>query len=273
MLQGGLLLGGLMGAGDVPNDPNIERSASNISQTGNDALAWYKNIDAESKPAYDQAIQTSLANARSLQGVADTQTQQGKDAASLYQTSFRPISERIAKEAQEYDTPQRRDQAAAQAQADIGTAGEAERANTEREILSRGGDVNSGNFQAALAGNATRTAVAKGAGGNLARRQVEATGAARLADAANLGTNIQQTGNQNTQLGLTATSLSNASAAMPGALTAQRASTMGQGFQTSIGADNMAGNLLLGQYSAKNKANTSNAGILAGVGKGVGGLF
>lgn len=184
------------------------REVSGFQETagsiGNDAWSFYsdqlkklENTDQVAEPSN----QLALKNARTQSGASDAAYERAADFYGQYDKSFAPITEKVATDALGYDTQARRDTAAAQAQADVGTAGDAGRATLAREIQSRGGDVNSGNFQATLGKMSVAESAQKAAAGNLARRQVEETGAARLANAANLGQTINNQGAAQVQLG------------------------------------------------------------------------
>ena len=121
-------------------------------------------------------------------------------------------------------------------------------------MLSRGGDVNSGNFTAALAGAGVREAAAKAGAGNTARKNVEAVGAAKVADAAALGRGIASTNATQTQLGLQAGNSAVGNAQVPGNITNQQIAGMNATGSAAIGGNSSAGNLLLGQYNAQNAA-------------------
>ena len=270
---GGMALMNALNTKNADAPPGIQASANANTKIGSDALDWYKQIDAEGATARDTATQTALANAKATQDVATKQFATGQDTTDFANSTFRPIQSKIASDALNYDTQARRDQEASLAQADVGTADDASRESLSRDILSRGGDVNSGNYQAALAGNAVRMSAAKAAAGNLARKQVEATGAQRMTDAANLGNTVTAAGNQNTALGLNATGVSDASVAMPSALTAQRAATMGQGVQLATGANTSAGNLLLGQYQGQVSQENSSDALTGSLGGAAGGIL
>lgn len=242
---------------------------------GDDAWSFYseqlkklENTDQVAEPSN----QLALKNARTQSGVSDDAYKRAAGFYSEYDKNFAPINTRIATDAMGYDTAERRDAAAAQAQADVGTAGDAGRATLAREIESRGGDVNSGNFQATLANAGVREAAIKAGAGNLARRQVEETGVARLASAANLGQTINTQGVTQTQLGQVSgnSAVTNAQVPLNNEMKQIEAenSAYNQGAQIRLGANQQA---VSAQGQKKEEGSilggalTAGGGILGGI--------
>lgn len=248
-------------------DPNIGRAAESNAAIARDTLDWYKKKDIEDKPNRDAAIKLALDQAAVQTATAKKQNDMADETYAYTKNTFRPLEQKIAADGIGYDTSERRDAESAQAQADIGSAGDAARTSIARDVASRGGDVNSGNFAASLANAGVREAAAKAGAGNQARKGVEAIGAAKLSDAANLGRGIASTNATQTQLGLQAGNSAVNNAQVPGAISQQQANMMAQGNNTAIGANSASGNLLLGQYNAQNNAKSDNSAALGALGK------
>lgn len=252
-------------------DPLIGQSALANAQISKDYLDWSKQIYAETAPQRAEATQIALDMARAQTKTATKQNEMADETYAYTKGTFRPLEQKMAADALGYDTATRRDAEAAQAQADVGTAADAGRATMLREIASRGGDINSGNVTASLANAKVREAAVKAGAGNQARKNVEAIGAAKLADAASLGRNIASTNATQTQLGLNAGNSATGNAASTGNITGQGAQIMQSGASTAIQGNASAGNLALGQYNAQTNAtqaanSTSNA-LLGGLGQ------
>lgn len=240
-------------------DPAIGQAALGNLEISKEMLAYYREKDAESKPARDAAISLALDQAKVQTETARKQNAMADETYDYTKKTFRPLEQKIASDAMGYDTAERRDSEAAQAQADIGTAGDAARISLARDVASRGGDVNSGNFTASLANASVREAAAKAAAGNQARKNVETVGAAKVADAAALGRGIATTNATQTQLGLQAGNSAVATSQVPGNITAQQVSSMNQTGSTAAGVNTSGANLLLGQYNATNAAGNNDA--------------
>lgn len=264
---GGMALAGVLDGGGAPSpDPAIGQAANANAKVAADTLDWYKQKDAEMKPFRDEATQIALSQARTQADTAAKQNLRADETYDYTKSTFRPLEQKIATDAMGYDTAARRDSEAAQAQADIGTAADAGRANLAREVQSRGGDVNSGNFAASLANAGVREAAIKAGAGNQARKNVEAVGAAKLADAANLGRGIATSNATTTQLGLQAGNSAVGNAQAPMNIDATRGSQMAQGAGTAISGNSSAGQLLLGQYNAQADAGRSNDALYGALG-------
>lgn len=264
---GGLALGSMLGGGGAPSpDTGIGQAANANAKVAADTLDWYKAKDAETKPYHDKAIQIALDQADTQTATAKKQNDMADETYAYTKGTFRPLEQKIATDALGYDTAARRDAESAQAQADVGSAGDAMRTTLARDVASRGGDVNSGNFVASLANAGVREAATKAGAGNLARKNVEAVGAAKLADAANLGRGIASTNATQTQLGLQAGNSAVGNAQVPGNIAAQQGSMMAQGAGTAIQGNSSAGQLMLGQYNAQSNSNQGNNASLGALG-------
>lgn len=260
--------------GDAPApDPLIGQAAQTNAAISKEALDYYKAKDIADKPYRDEAIKLALDQARTQ---ADTSAKQNAMADETYnytKGTFRPLEQKIASDALGYDTPERRNAEAAQAQADVGTAADAARLNMARDVASRGGDVNSGNFAAGAARLSLGQAASAASAGNMARKSVEAVGAAKLADAANLGRGIASTNATQTQLGLNAGNSAVANSQVPLNIGANQVQQNNQTSSTAIQGNSSAGNLMLGQYQAQNAAENSNSGGMGALGNVAGALI
>lgn len=251
-------------------DPGIGLAAQSNAEIAKETLDWYKTKDTELKPARDAATKLALEQAAIQTETAKKQNAMADETYDYTKNTFRPLEQKIATDALGYDTPQRRDAAAADVQAGIGTATDAATANMAREVASRGGDVNSGNFQAGLASIGALSAAQKAGAGNLARKNIEAVGSAKVADAAALGRGISATNSTQTQLGLQAGNSAIGASQQPLSIGAQQGNMVAQGAGLGIQANSASGNLLLGQYNSQvNSAAADNAAI-AGLAGGLG---
>lgn len=235
-----------------PPDPSIGQAALNNAQLSREAMDYYRQKDAANKPYADAAMGIALDESRTQAATSAKQNAMADETYNYTKNTFRPLEGKIATDALNYDTPARRDAESAQAMADVGSGVDAQRVNAAREVISRGGDVNSGNFTASLARNAVVGGAAQGAAGNLARKNVEAVGGAKLADAAALGRGIAATNATQTQLGLQTGNSAVANAQVPGAIVAQQVGLNNSTTGVAMGGNTSAGNLMLGQYNAVN---------------------
>jgi hypothetical protein len=257
-------------------DPGIGLAAQTNAAIAKETLDWYKAKDAELKPARDAATKLALDQAAVQTETAKKQNAMADETYEYTKNTFRPLEQKIAADAIGYDTPERRDAAAADVQGGIGLATDAATANMAREVTSRGGDVNSGNFQAGLATMGALSAAQKAGAGNQARKNVEAIGGAKVADAASLGRGISSTNSTQTQLGLQAGNSAIGASQQPMAIGARQGNMMAQGAGIGIQGNSAAGNLLLGEYNAQTNAQqaaNSGTNALIGASGNAGGMW
>lgn len=214
-----------MGKKSAPSpDPNIGKAALDSASLGRDYLAWMKD-------------QAKITNAWA------------EEDRIRYKTVFQPVEDRLVTEAVSYDTPERRQAAALEATADVSQQSALARDASERRMAAMGVDPRSGAYSA----EARRGAMAQGLGAagasNLARKQVEATGTAMTANAANIGRGFAV--NPATSMGLS----NNAAAS---------------GFQGAIGGAGQQGQLLNQQYQNQLSAWNSQNDLWGGIGQGIG---
>lgn len=267
--------GGVASSLDTANDQarsfnrGLRGFTQNAQAIGNDAWAFYQDALKKMETASQPSNEIALRNATTQFGAANDAYGRAREAYESYDQNFAPINERIATDALGYDTPERRDAAAAQMQADIGSAADAARTTLARDVQSRGGDVNSGNFAAGLSGLALREAAAKATGGNQARQNVEDTGALRLSQAAGLGQSIANQGNAQTQLGLGLGNSAVSNAQVPISNLATQAGLYGQGAQIRLGANQQA----LSSFGQQKEKQSVLGGFLTGAGGTLGGIL
>ena len=118
---------------------------------------------------------------------AKLQAEIAKEMWEEYKNTYRPLERKYAQEAQDYDTPWRREAAAGRAKADVQQAFDAQRAQADRQMQSYGIAPDSGKFQAMNKRLQIAQAGQQAAGQNAARNQVEAEGWSRRTGALQLG--------------------------------------------------------------------------------------
>lgn len=254
---------------DSPDYSGMNRAAEANAAIAKEALDFYKQEYEDTRPQREatQARANEVSDAQLL--AQQQQNEITKDYADYQKNTFRPLEQKMVDAAQLFDTAQRRDQAAAEAVADVELAQGANMAALNRNVARSGGTM-SGNQAMALAGDAALAGTKMRAGAaNTARRNVETLGYARMADAANLGRNLAS--NQATSAGV---ALQQGNSAVGNSTTANAtgmsgAGLMGQGFSTAIQGNQSAGSLY-GQ-AAQGQA-TSSAGAASGMGAAIGGI-
>lgn len=252
--------------GDAPNTDGMNQAAMTSAQTAQEALRWftkeYERTAPERQRAADEALQLSQAQ----RGLMNTQTELAKDYADYNRTTFRPLEQRLVTEAQTYDTPERRAQAAREAVTDVETQAGRQRQARMAEMASFGIAPDSAKSMAIAGSDSINSArIAAGAASG-ARKQVEATGYARMADAANMGrglpsaqaTAVQTASNAgNAALGASNSSLQSTMSGAP---------LMQTGFNTALQGNQIAGNLYGQQAQIQNQGDSGLGSLLGGVG-------
>jgi hypothetical protein len=107
-----------------------------------------------------------------------------------YESVFLPMQDRYIQEANEYDTPARREQEAARAMVDIQRQADAARTNADQRLRSMGVDPSQMRSASLLQTQGIAMAAQQAMAGNAARQQVEDKGRAMRADALNVGAGL-----------------------------------------------------------------------------------
>lgn len=255
-----------MSCGDSPDYSGMNRAAEANAEIAKEALTWYQKVFDETQPQRDAT--QARANAVSDAQLASMKQQDTitKDYWDYQKNTFRPVEAKMIDAAMAYDTPERREQEAGQAVADVNTQlGNARDALAARQ-LSRGVSSTSGNTAALDRSMAVSGAAAAAGAANQARKNVETVGNARMADVANLGRNLAS--NQATSAGV---ALQQGNAAVGNSNSANAASQSGanlmqQGYSTAMQGNQSAGNMYGQVASMQQKDSQMDLGGIAALG-------
>jgi hypothetical protein len=142
----------------------------------------------------DWARETDIANRELLERVLGVQLpqleaafEQAQKDRARYEEVFQPIEDNLIREFQTFDTPEKREQEAAQRMADVRTQYEAQRQNAQRELEDYGIDPSQTRFQALDMGMRAQEAATSALAANQGRKYVEETGRALRGEAINIG--------------------------------------------------------------------------------------
>jgi hypothetical protein len=158
-------------------------------------------------------------------------------------STFRPIEEGLAADAQAFDTEARREELAAAAGADVEQAAASSDAAAARDLARYGINPADGAFADTMAGGAVNKTAMKVGAMNNARTQARAEGRAFKFDVAGLGRNLPSAGATSTSLALNAGNAAVGNAGAPGANARSDAALFQNGLGSSVAATNSAGNL------------------------------
>jgi len=253
---------------DAPDNSGVNAAAEASAKLGRDAFEWFKqeyaNTAGQRKDTQDRANKVSDAQLASMQYALD----QAKDAENYNKTTFRPIEQRLASEAQNYDTAERRNQESAAAVADVNRQVAAQRLATQQDLARSGVSPESGKSQALNAAMDVEAAKAAAGASFTARKSVEQQGYARMADVANMGRNLASQQATQQSLGAQAGSSAVQSSGAANAASMSGAGLMQTGFNTGLAAQQTAGNLFgqAAQLSGSGGADLGGIGSLLGGG-------
>ena len=251
-------------------DPLIGQSAMAQAELSKEHLAWMKQIYAETADDRAKATDVALRESEAQISLADQQRTLSDEANARYKTTFQPLEDAQVAEAREYDTPERREQAAGQAMENVGAQFGNARLSLGRTVGASGGNPNSGNFMATMGGLSLREAATKAAAGNAERQRVEAVGDAKINDAIALGRGVVTQGANQAQMSLASGNSGVGNVQVPLNVASQGAGMMTQGVNTAMQGYSNAGNLALGQYRTQVDASRQNSGAMGALGNVVG---
>lgn len=152
-----------------------------------ETLAYYRERDAQSAGLQRQANAIAGKVANSQVALMDQQRQISGEYHTRNKSVFWPLENSIVKNANEFDTPARREAEAGKAVADVGLQIDGERQAMVRNQQRIGVNPSSGNSLAMNNQMSLASASAKGAAATGARDRIETQGFARKMDAASLG--------------------------------------------------------------------------------------
>lgn len=152
-------------------------------QTAREQLDWAKEQDANNQQLLQSVLDIQLPAMRE-------QFEQASSDRERYNTLFKPMEDAFVKEAQEYDTPQRRAEAQARAISDVSTQFDAQRQNALQRLERYGVDPSQTRNAALDVGVRTAQAAASAGAAGAARQQVEGQGRQMRSQAINLGRGV-----------------------------------------------------------------------------------
>lgn len=228
-----------------------------------------KELTREFSPLFRDMIEQSIADAATSRERANAQW-------DSYTENFAPLEAELAERARDFDTPERREQAAREASMSVGDEFAATRDERNMDLFSAG--VQPGSGKALALDNASRIeeAKAKAGAGNDARNKVEMQGLSLIDNAARFGRNMPSTGIAAATLAGQQTGQGQGQIGGLQGLVAAPATTSAGLLNGAVGANSAAGNLLLGDFNARNAAYGNQMGFLGdiiGAGAGAAGMI
>lgn len=212
---------------------------------------------------------------------ADRQKAFSAEEIDRYKSGFRPIQDRLAQDAMNWDSAERLESEAGKARAEVLGNADLQRQAQQRQMASMGVNPNSGRFAGVERATDTMTALGAAGAQNAARDNIRAQGIQLRGEAANMGQQVLSNGQNAGQLGMAATGAAN-QAKLAGLGTAMQAKNLGlaaagvgntsaglsMGNQgagyTGIGAGLSAGNSAVGAMQSGTQGWMQNGGIMQG---------
>jgi len=267
------------GGGSAPTpDPAIGQAAQANVALGEHWLDFAKQqfADGNSRQATTDALNTKVINQQiATQDQANTWAQQDR-ARTL--GVFQPIENQFVDTAKNFDTPEKQEEAAATAKADVLSSAGTQQQSNQRQMAAMGISPDSGRYAGITKTQDTNTALASAGAQNNARQVIRDKGLALKADAVNMGKGLASSTAAAYGIGTNAGNSAVQTNQQGNNNFYQNGAVMQQGFGGAVGANNSAGSMLgnlygnqLNAWSAQQQANaTSSAGIGSLVGTGIG---
>lgn len=178
------------GAAAPEPDKNIGRAAMAQAQTGRQWLGFAREQFAVANVRQAKLDETTLkigAQQIEAQDRAMLASQQDRDR---YTSTFLPMQDRFIREANEYDSPERQAQVAAEARADVEGAIASQKGSDARAAAAMGINPTSGRYAGIDRASSLTGALAAAGAENNARKMVQDRGMALRADAINMGNGL-----------------------------------------------------------------------------------
>lgn len=179
-----------MCCGDPPPPPDLGPMADASAevgrmaqQTAREQLDWAREQDTMNRETLDRVLEVQLPAMRD-------QFENARADRSRWEDIFRPMEDEFARYAQEYDTPERREQERAKAISDVSTQFDASRQNALQRLESYGVDPSQTRNSAMDIGVRTAQAAASVGAATGADRYIEQRGEALRGQAIQLGRGV-----------------------------------------------------------------------------------
>lgn len=184
----------------APDTSRADANAARITQLSEEQFNWVRQQYEAEAPQRDAAASRAAAVSDAQLAAMRSEASLADESANDYRTIYRPLEQRAATEAANYDTEARREEAAGKAVAGVTQAFGAARDSSERNLESMGVNPNDGAFASGDAQLQAAQALGSAGAANRARDQVAAEGRAMRNDVIATGRGLVSS--QGTQVAL-----------------------------------------------------------------------
>jgi hypothetical protein len=267
--------GGKGGGGSAPApDPQIGRAAMKNAEVGEQWLNFAREQFAVGNIRQEELDALTSRVIEQQMATQDETNAWAREDRTRTKEVFQPLQDEFVKEAREYASPEKQEQAAAEARADVMQSLGVQSQINNRNMARMGINPNSGRFQEQTRLDNLNTALASAGSQNAARQQVRDKGLMLKADAINVGSGLPSSTAAAYGIGLNAGNSATGNSVQANQNWRGNVGIMGQGFGGAMQGYSNQANILNSLYgnqvnawSAQQQANaTSSAGIGSMVG-------
>ncbi|SFN73129.1 hypothetical protein [Nitrosospira briensis] len=251
-------------------DPLIGQAAKQNADIGQQQLdvakqqlEWEKDRARVQDPLIQKVIDRQIASGEANAARAESQWQ-------IYRDLFAPVEERMVKDANEFDSPERKDRMAAEAGGTVARGYQGALESNQRAMARMGVNPNSGRFQALA--HELNLGLAKDTAGamNRARWDTELQGMAMRQGAAQFGRSMPTTGIATDAAALNAGNSATGNLTTQAGLHNAGMNAAQNWFGGALTSNNSAGNMMLNQYQGQlgawQQQQQNQAAALSGLG-------
>ena len=248
--------------GDAPDTSRQDAVAETMAGMSQEQWDWTQRQYELQAPTRQRAADTADAVSRAGLESMGLQNQIARDYSDDRNAIYRPMEQRMAAEAEAYDTPERRAAAAAEGVADVGMQAEAARQAQTRQQQRMGVNPSSGRAMALQGQMGLSEAAAKAGAANTARDKVETLGRAMRSDAINVGRGNASSQATSAGLALNAGNSATGAAVTPVNVAQSGVGMVQQGLGTSLNGMGGAANIFTNSSNQQWQASQARAGGL-----------
>lgn len=256
---------------DAPDTSRQDAVAEQMANQSAEQFSWAQAQWEAEAPMREQAMRISSEVANEQMATMRQQREIADDYWNYQKGTFRPLEKRIVSDAEQFDTPERRQSAMTDAMAGTEQQLSLARASNNRNMTRMGVNPNSAKFGLSNNAMSLGAASAKASAGKQAADNIEQQGYARRMDAASLGRNLPANQATAAQIGIQAGNSAANNAQIPVGIGANAIQLMNQSAATANSGLSGAASIY-GQSTNQRMQAGDNSGLFGALGAIGGGL-